>query len=67
MLLAPILVGPELLGVIVLGHQTAGQFDLNHLNLGKGVARQTAQAILNARHQEEEESRSRLERKFVRF
>jgi GAF domain-containing protein len=67
MLLVPILVGPELLGVIFLGHQTAGHFDLNHLNLAKGVARQTAQAILNARHKEEEESRSRLERKFVRF
>jgi len=67
MVLAPILVDPELLGIIVLGHQTAGQFDLNHLNLVKGVARQAAQAILNARHKEEEESRARLGRKYVRF
>jgi transcriptional regulator with GAF, ATPase, and Fis domain len=67
MLLVPILVNQEFLGIILLGHQQAGHFDLNDLNLAVGVARQAAQAILNARHREEEELRARLERRFVRF
>ena len=40
---------------------------LNDLNLARGVARQTAQAILNARHREEEQARARHGRQFVRF
>jgi CRP-like cAMP-binding protein len=67
MVLAPVLLGQDLLGVVILGHPEAAQFDLNDLNLAEGVARQAAQAILNARHKEEEEARAKLERRFVRF
>ena len=65
--LAPVQVGDQSLGLIVLGGQQAGQFDVNDLNLARGVARQTAQAILNARHSEEEQARVRQRRQFVRF
>ncbi len=64
---APIALEQELLGVIALGGLHAGQFDLDAVNLAQGVARQTAQAILNARHREEEQARSRHARQFVRF
>jgi len=67
LLLAPIQVAGQSLGLIVLGGQKAGQFDANDLNLARGVARQTAQAILNARHREEEQARARHGRQFVRF
>ena len=67
LLLAPICVEGQLLGLIVLGGRERGQFDLNALNLARGVARQAAQAILNARHREEEQARSRHSRQFVRF
>ena len=67
LLLVPITVEAELLGLIVLGGRELGQFSLDALNLAKGVARQTAQAILNARHREEEQARSRHARQFVRF
>ena len=67
LLLSPITVEGQLLGLIVLGGQERGQFDLNGLNLARGVARQTGQAILNARHREEEQARSRHSRQFVRF
>jgi CRP/FNR family transcriptional regulator, cyclic AMP receptor protein len=67
LLLSPIVVEGQLLGLIVLGGNERGQFDLNALNLVRGVARQAAQAILNARHREEEQARSRHSRQFVRF
>jgi len=67
LLLSPILQEKQLLGLIVLGGQSRNQFDLNALNLVRGVARQTTQAILNARHREEEQARSRHSRQFVRF
>ncbi len=67
LLLAPIRVGSQRLGLIVLGGRQPGQFDANHLNLAQGVARQAAQAILNARHREEEQARARHRRQFVRF
>jgi CRP/FNR family cyclic AMP-dependent transcriptional regulator len=67
LLFGPITVEGQLLGLIVLGGRERGQFDLNALNLVRGVARQTAQAILNARHREEEQARSRHSRQFVRF
>jgi CRP/FNR family transcriptional regulator, cyclic AMP receptor protein len=67
LLLMPITVADQFLGLIVLGGQERGQFDLNALNLARGVARQAAQAILNARHREEELARSRHSQKFVRF
>ena len=67
LLLSPITVEGQLLGLIVLGGNERGQFDLNALNLARGVARQAAQAILNARHREEEQARSRHSRQFVRF
>jgi len=67
LLLVPITLENKLLGVIVLGGQERGQFDLNALNLTRGIARQTAQAILNAHHREEEQARSRHARQFVRF
>ncbi len=67
LLLSPITVEGQLLGLIVLGGQQRNQFDLNALNLARGVARQAAQSILNARHREEEQARSRHARQFVRF
>jgi CRP-like cAMP-binding protein len=67
MLLVPVLVGNRSLGLIVLGGVRPDQFDLNDLNLTRGVARQTAQAILNARHREEEQARARHAKQFVRF
>jgi CRP/FNR family transcriptional regulator, cyclic AMP receptor protein len=67
LLVSPITVESQLLGLIVLGSQERSQFDLNALNLTRGVARQAAQAILNARHREEEQARSRHARQFVRF
>lgn len=67
MLVAPITLESHLLGLIILGGEENGQFDLNGLNLVRGVARQTAQAILNARHREEQQAMSRHSRQFVRF
>ncbi|MCX6922323.1 MAG: cyclic nucleotide-binding domain-containing protein [Verrucomicrobia bacterium] len=67
LLLSPITVEGQLLGLIVLGGNARDQFDLNGLNLARGVARQAGQAILNARHREEEQARSRHSRQFVRF
>ena len=67
LLLSPISVESQLLGLIVLGGNERDQFDLNALNLARGVARQAGQAILNARHREEEQARSRHSRQFVRF
>ncbi len=67
LLIAPITVPGNFLGLIILGGQETGQFSPNHLNLARGVARQAGQAILNARHREEEQARSRHSRQFVRF
>jgi CRP/FNR family transcriptional regulator, cyclic AMP receptor protein len=67
LLLSPVTVEGQLLGLIVLGGNKTEQFDLNALHLVRGVARQAAQAILNARHREEEQARSRHSRQFVRF
>jgi CRP/FNR family transcriptional regulator, cyclic AMP receptor protein len=67
LLLSSITVERQLLGLIVLGGNERDQFDLNALNLARGVARQAAQAILNARHREEEQARSLHSRQFVRF
>jgi CRP/FNR family transcriptional regulator, cyclic AMP receptor protein len=67
MLLSPISLEGKVLGLIVLGGEQREHFDLNALNLTRGVARQAAQAIVNARHREEEEARSRHSRQFVRF
>jgi CRP-like cAMP-binding protein len=67
LLLSPIIVEGKLLGLMVLGGNEHDHFDLNALNLARGVARQAAQAILNARHREEEQARSRHSRQFVRF
>jgi CRP/FNR family transcriptional regulator, cyclic AMP receptor protein len=67
LLLSPITIEGQLLGLIVLGGNERGQFDLNGLNLVRGVARQAGQALLNARHREEEQARSRHSRQFVRF
>jgi GAF domain-containing protein len=63
----PVTLEGQSLGLVVLGGGQPDQFDLNDLNLARGVARQTAQAILNARHREEEQARSRHRRQFVRF
>jgi len=67
LLLMPVAVQGQVLGLITLGGRQTGQFDLNDLNLARGVARQAAQAILNARHREEEQARARHGRQFVRF
>ncbi len=67
LLVSPIGVERSLLGLIVLGGRERDQFDVDALNLTRGVSRQAAQAVLNARHREEEEARSRHSRQFVRF
>ncbi len=67
LLLSPLMVEGQLLGVICLGGKEPEKFDLDGQNLARGVARQTAQAILNARHREEQEARSRHSRQYVRF
>lgn len=67
LLLAPISVEGQFLGLIVLGGNERGHFDLNGLNLARGVARQAGQAILNARHREEDQARARHSRQYVRF
>jgi CRP/FNR family transcriptional regulator, cyclic AMP receptor protein len=67
LLLAPIRIEGGSLGLIVLGGRQAGQFDANDLNLVRGVARQAAQAIVNARHREEDAARARHAKQFVRF
>jgi CRP-like cAMP-binding protein len=67
LVISPVSVEGQLLGVIVLGGNDCDQFDVNALNLGRGVARQAGQAILNARHREEEQARSRHARQYVRF
>ena len=67
LLLSPITLEGQFLGLIVLGGQEQAQFDLNALNLVRGVARQAGHAIVNARHREEEQARSRHSRQFVRF
>jgi GAF domain-containing protein len=67
MLFAPMLHEGQLLGLLILGDKERGLFDLNALNLARGVARQAAQAILNARHREEQAARSRHSKQFVRF
>lgn len=55
------------LGLLILGHPEPHRFDVNHLNLAEGIARQTAQAIVNLRHREEQQSRARLGRQMVKF
>jgi GAF domain-containing protein len=67
LLLMPVAVEGQTLGLIALGGHQPGQFDVNDLNLARGVARQAAQAILNARHREEDQARARHGRQFVRF
>ncbi len=67
LVLSPIVVEGKPLGLIVLGGNKRAQFDLDALNLARGIARQAGQAILNARHREEEEARLRHSRQFVRF
>jgi GAF domain-containing protein len=67
LLTSPITLEGQTLGLILLGGRERDQFNLNQLNLMRGVARQAAQAILNARHREEQEARSRHSRQFVRF
>jgi GAF domain-containing protein len=66
-LVSPITLEGQVLGLIVLGGREREQFDPNNLNLVRGVARQAAQAILNARHREEQQAKSRHSRQFVRF
>jgi CRP-like cAMP-binding protein len=67
LLVSPISLENQALGLIILGSQDNAQFDLNTLNLVRGVARQAAQAILTARHREEQQAKSRHSRQFVRF
>lgn len=67
LLLSPVSVEGQFLGLIVLGDKESDHFDLDALHLTRGVARQAAQAILNARHREEEKARSRHSRQYVRF
>jgi CRP/FNR family transcriptional regulator, cyclic AMP receptor protein len=67
LLLSAITVDGQFLGLILLGDNERGHFDQDALHLVRGVARQAGQAILNARHREEEQARSRHSRQFVRF
>jgi GAF domain-containing protein len=66
LLVARIILAEQVVGLIVLGGKEPHQFDLNMLNLARGVARQAAQAILNHRRREEEEARSHRSRPFGR-
>jgi GAF domain-containing protein len=67
LLLSAITVEGQFLGLILLGDNEHSHFDQDALHLVRGVARQAGQAILNARHREEEQARSRHSRQFVRF
>lgn len=67
MVFVPLHTQDRVLGVLVLGHTAKSKFTPNHLNLCMGVAAQTAQAVLNARHKEEEAGRSKLHRHYVKF
>ncbi|MFO1458852.1 MAG: GAF domain-containing protein [Verrucomicrobiota bacterium] len=67
LMLTPIAGSGGVLGLLVLGHPEPHRFDVNHLNLAEGIARQTAQAIVNLRHREEQQSRARLGRQMVKF
>lgn len=67
MIYVPLHAEERVLGVLILGHSASGKFTPNHLNLCMGVCAQTAQAILNARHREEEAARSKLHRHYVKF
>ena len=67
LLISPITLENQSLGLIVLGNRERDHFNLDGLTLARGIARQAAQAILNARHREEEQARSRHSRQFVRF
>lgn len=66
-LVAPILADGQPFGALVAAATAPGRFDANDLNLARGIATQAAQAILNARHQEEEIARTRHARRFVPF
>jgi GAF domain-containing protein len=66
LLLAPIILSEQVLGLIALGGREPKQFGLNTLNLARGIARQAAQAILNTRHREEDEARARRSRQVAR-
>lgn len=67
LILAPILISGSLLGVMAFSHTLPRRFDRNHLNLVEGIGRQIAQALLNLRHREEQHSRARMGRQFVKF
>jgi CRP-like cAMP-binding protein len=67
LLISPISLENQSLGLILLGDREHNHFNLDGLTLARGIARQAAQAILNARHREEEQARSRHSRQFVRF
>ncbi len=67
MILSPIVLKEQILGMIVLGGQERAQFDLDGLCLTRGIARQAAHAILNARHREEDQARTLHARQYVRF
>ena len=67
LLISPIILENQTLGLIVLGDHEIDHFNLDGLNLTRGIARQAAQAIVNARHREEEQARSRHSRQFVKF
>jgi CRP-like cAMP-binding protein len=62
LLVTLIVLGGQILGIIVLGGLQLNQFNINTLNLAKGIGRQAAQAILNHRRREEEDSRSQRSR-----
>ncbi len=67
LLISPIRLENEFLGLILLGGQERNLFNLDALNLARGVARQAAQAIVNARHREEDQARLRHSRQYVKF
>ena len=67
MMYVPLQTEGRVLGILIFGHSVKAKFTPNHLNLCMGVAAQTAQAILNARHREEESARTKLHRHYVKF
>ncbi len=67
MIVSPIRVENKLLGVIVLGHSQPNIFDLDDVSLCSSIGSQAGQAIINFRHKEDEDRRSRHGRQYVRF
>jgi CRP-like cAMP-binding protein len=65
MLLVPLIYNDEVTGVMVVANDNEKFFNLTHANLLTGVANQVAQAVINAKLQQENESRDNYNRVFI--